>query len=439
MRSPFLLLFLLLPGLAGAQESLTLEQAVSIALEKNYAIRIARKNLEIVQNDYRLAMANFLPVASATFNQNNNYNLRFIQALRGSPGQPLPEPRDFSNTKNSSLSAGATLNWTIFDGLGMFIAYEQLAELRAAGNENTQLAVESTVAGVSNAYYNIVQQKERVEALNTALAISEQRLSLAQAQYEVGSGSKLNFLAAQVDFNTDKSTLLLQEQQLRNAKTTLNQLLGRSPATGFEITDTIIVNQQLDFNAIREQTLSQNPSLLIAMRTRNIAGLDRRLILSEQYPQISLFTGYVHGNQNNQAGFLSRQTTDIVSYGVSASVFLFNGFNIRRRAQNARIVEYIREDEIQQLKIELEASLIQAYNNYQNALELIKLEQQNLNIARQNVDIALERYRLGVSTALELREVQRNAVATESRLIDAAYNAKLAEIELQRLSSSIVQ
>jgi outer membrane protein TolC len=375
----------------------------------------------------------------ATLTQSNNYNLKFIQALRGQPGQPTPEPRDFSNTKNSNLQAGAALNWTIFNGMGMFIAYQRLAELRAAGDENTQLAVENTVADVSNAYYNIVQQKERVEALNTALAISDQRLQLAKAQYEVGSGSKLNYLAAQVDYNTDKSTLLLQEQQLRNARTTLNQLLGRAPSTAFDISDTIIVNTQLDFEAIRQEALRNNPALKLAERSRSLAGLDRRLIQSERYPQVNLFSGYTHGSQNNQAGFLSRQTTDVVNYGVSASVFLFNGFNIRRRVQNARIVEYIREDEIQSLRVDLESGLQQAYENYRNALELIKLEQANLDVARQNVDIALERYRIGVATALELREVQRNSVATASRLIDAAYNAKLAEIELQRLSSSIIQ
>jgi outer membrane protein TolC len=427
------------PALAAAQESLTLQQAVSIALEKNYAIRIAQKNQQIVQNDYRLALSSFLPVASANLTQTNNYNLKFIQALRGQPGQPTPEPRDFSNTKNSNLQAGATLNWTIFDGMGMFIAYQRLGELRAAGDENTQQAVENTVADVSNAYYNIVQQKERVEALNTALAISDQRLQLAKAQYEVGSGSKLNYLAAQVDYNTDKSTLLLQEQQLRNARTTLNQLLGRAPSTAFDISDTIIVNTQLDFEAIRQEALRNNPALKLAERSRSLAGLDRRLIQSERYPQVNLFSGYTHGSQNNQAGFLSRQTTDVVNYGVSASVFLFNGFNIRRRVQNARIVEYIREDEIQSLRVDLESGLQQAYENYRNALELIKLEQQNLDVAQQNVEIALERYRLGVATPLELREVQRNSVATASRLIDAAYNAKLAETELQRLSSSIVQ
>jgi outer membrane protein TolC len=187
---------------------------------------------------------------------------------------------------------------------------------------------------------------------------------------------------------------------------------------------------------MREEVFRANPNLQLAQRNRKLAELDRRLIQSERYPQINLFTGYVHGNQNNQAGFLSRQSSDIINYGVSASLFLFNGLNIHRRAQNARIIEYIREDELQSLRIELESGLQQSYNDYLNAIELIKLEQENLNIARQNVEIAFERYRLGVSTALELREVQRNAVATESRLIDAAFNAKLAEIELLRLSNS---
>ncbi len=449
MHKKLLLVFALLPCWASAQDTLTLESVIRIALEKNYSIRIAERNRQIAANEVTLGNAGFFPIVTAQLNRQNSYFPRFIQSrqvviaadtVTGAPARTQDQVQDFSNRTNKSFNYGATVNWTIFDGMGMFIALDRLEELQAAGNEQAHATIEITVADVSNAYYNVIQLQQRVVAFAEALNISAQRLELAKAQYEVGSGSKLNFLAAQVDYNTDKSALIGQEQLLSNAKTSLNQLLGRAPATNFSVNDSIIVNDKLDLEAIRAQALNQNPDILVAQRNRNIAALDRRLIQSQRLPQVNVFTGYTHNNQQSRAGlFPNTNLSDVINYGVSATLTIFDGNNLNRRIQNQRITEDIRNLQLEDLKVWVEADLQRTFTDYQNALNLLQLEQENFKIATQNVEIALERYRIGVATALELREVQRNSVATASRLIDAAYNAKLAEIELQRLSSTIIQ
>ncbi len=449
MHKKLFLVFALLPLWASAQDTLNLESVIRIALEKNYAIKIAQGNRQIAANEVTLGNAGFLPLFTAQLNRQNSYFPRFIQSRQtlvaadpttGAPAQTVDVTQDFSNRTNKTFNYGATVNWTIFDGMGMFIAMDRLEELQAAGNEQAQATIEITVADVSSAYYNVIQLQQRVGAFRDALDISAQRLDLAKAQYEVGSGSKLNFLAAQVDFNTDKSALIGQEQLLSNAKTTLNQLLGRTPSADFTVRDSIIVNDQLNLENLRTQALSQNPDLLVAQRNRNISALDRRLVQSQRWPQVNLFTGYTHNNQQNRAGlFPNTNLSDVINYGVQATLTIFDGNNLNRRIQNQRITEDIRNLQLEDLKIRVEADVQRTFTDYRNALNLLQLESENLKIAQQNVEIALERYRLGVATPLELREVQRNSVATASRLIDAAYNAKLAEIELQRLSSSIIQ
>jgi outer membrane protein TolC len=449
MHKKLFLVFALLPLWASAQDTLNLESVIRIALEKNYAIKIAQRNKQIAANEVTLGNAGFLPLVTAQLNRQNNYFPRFRQTRQtiipgdtaaGIPARTEDVTQDFSNRTNKLFNYGATVNWTIFDGMGMFIAMDRLEELQAAGNEQAQATIEITVADVSNAYYNIIQLQQRVGAFRNALDISAQRLDLAKAQYEVGSGSKLNFLAAQVDFNTDKSALIGQQQLLSNAKTTLNQLLGRTPSADFAVNDSIIVNDRLDLETLRAQALSQNPDLLVAQRNKSISALDRRLIQSQRLPQVNLFTGYSHNNQQNRAGlFPNTNLSDVVNYGVSATLTIFDGNNLNRRIQNQRITEDIRNLQLEDLRIRVEADVQRTFTDYRNALNLLQLEQENLKIAQQNVEIALERYRLGVATPLELREVQRNAVATASRLIDASYNAKLAETELQRLSSSIIQ
>ncbi len=422
-----------------ANDTLTIQEAVQIVLENNYSIKIARTNEQLLKNDYNYRNFAFLPRITADATQSYNYNILFQQTIRQNNDTSSAPPRDFSNTTNSNTNASLDLNWVIFDGLGMFVAYKRLNEVRSAGVENTKITLENTVALVSNAYYNIIQLQEKVSAFTDALRISEQRLELAKAQYEVGAGSKLNYLAAQVDYNTDKSALIQQEQLLKNARFSLNELLSRDVAQNFLVSDTILVDENLNFDELYQTAMQNNSSLLLAQRNHNVAYLDIKASQAARLPVVSLFSGLGYNRAVNGAGFLSGQINENVNYGVTATMNIFNGFDQSRRIQNAKIQREITQTRIDELKVQLQADLQRAYNDYKNSLDLISLEKENLAIARQNIDIALERYRLGVSTPLELREVQRNAVATESRLIEAEYNAKLAEIELLRLSSRIIR
>jgi outer membrane protein len=411
-----------LPIMASAQNVMTVEDAIRISLENNFSIKIAERNQQIFENNTTLGNAGFLPIISlqgATTYGRNNVRQQFINGELN----VRPNALNFPNTANLSL------DWTIFDGLGMFIAREQLEEFRKAGMESAQITIQNTVAQVSGAYYNIIQQQEKVEAFADALRISEERLELAKAQYEVGSGSKLNYLAAQVDYNTDKSALILQEQLLQNAKVTLNELLSREAGLDFAVSDTIMVDPSMNFSDLKYSALQRNPNLLLAQRNQKIAQLDVRALNAQRLPRIVVNADYNYSYLQSQAGFLVSNRSAGYSFGATGVLPIFNGFNQTRLIQNARIQQNITELQLSEVRVQIEADLQRAFNDYQNSLALIQ----------QNVEIALERYKLGVSTPLELREVQRNAVATESRLIEAAFNAKIAEIELNRLSNRILQ
>jgi outer membrane protein TolC len=413
-------------------DTLHIEEAVDMALENNYSIRIAQREKQIPGNNYKIGYGAFLPTIALdglrTYSSNDTRQVTFNN-----------EVREVEGAKSNRLLGSVLFNWTIFDGARMFIAYNQLREFKALGEENAKVSIENTVALVSNAYYNIIQQQEKVSAFLDALKISEQRLALAQAQYEVGAGSKLNYLAAQVDYNTDKAALILQQQQLQNAKISLNELLGRQATADFTVSDTILVDQTMNLETLRESVIQRNSALLLAQRNRNLTYLEAKALRAERLPRLSLTGDYTYSRNEAQVGFALSNRAAGYTYGARVSMNILNGFDQTRRIQNAKVQQDIANYRLDELKIQLEADLQRAFNDYRNSLDLIELEQQNLEVARQNIDIALERYKLGVSTPLELREVQRNAVATESRLIEAEYRAKLAEIELLRLSSRILQ
>ncbi|MDJ1500591.1 TolC family protein [Xanthocytophaga agilis] len=432
------------PSLAIAQEALTLQQAVDIALQNNYSIKVIRNQQRIAENDYTIGNAGYLPVVNGTLQTSNTYNgfykqeqYRTAQTARGDSAYTVVQ--EFSGLNNLGLTGGINVNWTILGG-ALATTYKRLEELREAGRENTEITIENTVASVTNAYFNIIQQEQRRVVLEDALKISQERLRLAKNRYEVGSGSRQEYLSAQVDYNTDQSALITQEQLVTNAKITLNQLLIRPADVAIVATDTMLVNTNLNIIELRSAVERQNPSLLLAQRNKNIAYLDAKLVRAQRLPLVNVFTGITGNYQNSRASVVPNLTRSMyVNYGATATIPIFNGNNLNRQAQNARITQQNAEFQFEDLKTQVLADLQVAYVNYSNSLRLIELERQNVAVAQQNVTIALERYKTGVTTSLEVRDVQRNAVAAGSRLIDAIYNAKLGEIELMRLSSQIVQ
>nr|MCU0353371.1 TolC family protein [Cytophagales bacterium] len=334
---------------------------------------------------------------------------------------------------------GVNLNWTIL-GAAVSANYRRLEEIREAGRENTEVAIENTVAAVTNAYYNISQQEQLRVVLENALKIAQEQLRLAKNRYDVGSGSRQEFLSAQVNYNTSQSALLTQEQQVVAARIALNQLLVR-PATGnIAPTDSLTVNPNLRLEELRDAVRQQNPALLLAQRNRSVASLNARLVQAQRYPLVNVFAGLTRNYQNSRAFIVPNVTNSaVLNYGATVSVPIFNGMNLNRQVQNARIAQETAEFQYQDLLNQTLAGLETTFANYTNSLKLIELERQNLQVAEQNVTIALERYKIGVTTLLEVQDVQRNAVAASSRLISAVFNAKLAETELLRLSSQIVQ
>jgi outer membrane protein TolC len=437
-----LFLLLLLPPLARAQQVLTLEQAIRITLENNYAIKIANSQVALAENDNKYRNAGFLPIVAGnvqkTFSNTNTQQVFFPDAS----GNVRPDIR-LSGVPGNNSTTGVNATWTIFDGFGMFVARDRLTELVRSGQANAKVTVETTVANVSNAYFLVVRQQARVSTQRDALdSISTERVRVARDRFEVGQGSKQDYLSAQVDFNTDKAALIAEEQALQNAKVALNALLVRPKDVDFVAEPVIPLRRDLSQETLREQMRRQNPSLLVAALNRRLADLDVQTQQSLLYPTVDVLGGYNYTTNNNLAstGFGARQSRNgAFTYGLRATIPILNGFNQRRLIQNSKINRLITEQQESDLRVQLDAALDQTFVNYQNSLRLIEVETQNLSIARQNVDIALERYRIGVSTPLELREAQRNVVAVQTRLIEARYNTKLAEIELQRLSSTIIQ
>ncbi|TSD63890.1 TolC family protein [Inquilinus sp. KBS0705] len=409
---------------------LTLKDAIDTALKNNYNIQLSQNNSTISKNNVTLGNAGILPVVTGDATSSNSIQTTKQTRTDGTVN-------NISNAHNSNLNYGVNLNWTIFDGFAMFANYDQLKQLDKLGAVRLQDTIQSTVANVINTYYNLVSQTEQIKALQGAIAISRTQLRYANDKFEVGRVSKLEVYNAQVNLNTDTATLVTQLQQYRQTKIQLNQLLVRNLQTDFAVTDTIIVDEKLLLGDIIARAQTQNANILAAQINKQLANINLKQVKATRYPVVGLTSGYTFTNNRTPAGFTLRQNAHGFNYGLVASINIFDGFNQWRRERNAKLQIDNAELNDKQTRLDVEAQISNFYVVYLSGLDLIKLGQSNIELARKNLDISLEKYRLGNITPLEIREAQRNYLDAASRFFSAQYQAKMAEVTLKQITNSI--
>lgn len=424
------ILFGLFTVVCSAQELLTAEQAVAIALENNYDIKLATNDLKIDEQNVSLAGAGLLPNLSGTLNQNNT-----IQNSRQVRTDGTVQ--ELNNAKNNSLNYGVNLGWTVFDGFKMFARYDQLKQLKELGETELKLMIHNRVSDVMVTYYDLVQQQQMLTALDTAIVISQQRVTTADNRFKIGKAAKLEVLNAQVDLNTDQTNYLRQKELFENTKTALNQLMARDLTTKFKVVEAVITDDKLklvDLIGLAEQ---QNPQIQMSLINKRVAELNLKQVKSARYPQVGVSAGYVFTESESSLGFARENKGRGFSYGISASINIFNGFLQNRNEKVAKLQIESSKIQIDQQKQMVNAQLISAYQTYLTNLELVKLEARNEDIAEQNLDITLEKYRIGTITTLEVRTAQLNYVNARTRNSSAQYQAKISEVTLKQLAGNI--
>lgn len=430
-KSIVLLVFGLLVATASAQERLTLSEAIRIGLENNYAIRIAKNDMRLAANNTRAGNAGMLPQVNATFTNSGATNNVHQDLITGASN-------DIKGAVSSALTAGIALNWTIFDGFAMFTNYDRLKEIQAIGEVQYRRTVENSVAQIITQYYDIISQRETLASLQEAVEVSKKRLDITRSRLELGAGSEQKVLQATIDYNEDRAAFLRQKAVLERSAITLNQLLARTTNPDFTAADSLMLRPQLLQESIRSTALTSNTSLTLAQKNKSIAELDLSVLNAQWYPQISVTSGFNFQRTTSQTGLVLSGTSLGVNYGITASINLFEGWNLQRRIENAKIGISTAEETISLTKTQVESDIARAYRGYRAAVELVELETQNRVLTKQNISISLERYALGAMNELEIRQAQKSMTDAETRTIRALYEAKILETELLRLSGTLI-
>ncbi|WP_115887354.1 TolC family protein [Flavobacterium cutihirudinis] len=413
-----------------AQGVLTIEDATRIALENNFEIRIAKNNTKISETNVTIGNAGLLPTVAATVTDNNS-------VTNSSQTRQDGTTTSLDNAKNNSLTYGVGLNWTVFDGMKMFARLDQLKELQKLGDSELRRTVLIKIVQVNSAYYDLVQQQHQLAALDTTIVISKQRLALAQNRFSIGKASKLEVLNAQVDLNSDQVALLRQKETYANAKILLNQYLARDPKIDFTVTDLVTVDNAMNLAELSDLAHKQNPAVEAQIINKRIAELQLKQIKADRYPVVNLTSGYNFSENQSSLGFTSESSSKGFNYGFNARLNIFDGLNQHRNEKVAKLEIENSQIAIDQQNLILDTQLNTAFQTYLTNLELIGLEEDNVTIAKQNLDITLDKFRIGTITTLDFRTAQLNYVNAKVRYSNAQYQAKLSEIALRELAGNI--
>lgn len=430
LKSLYILLLLSSVPKMQAQEVLTLEDAVKIALENNYEIRISKNDLSIDKTNVSAGNAGMLPKVAANVVDNNSIQ-NTTQTRNDGTKNTL------NNAKNNSLVYGVGLDWTVFDGFKMFAKYDQLKTLQKLGEAELKLTIITKISDVTSTYYDLVQQQQQLSALDSTIVISNQRLTLAQNRYTIGKASKLEVLNAQVDLNSDTTTLLRQKELYANTKTLLNQMLARDVKTDYKVITEIAVDDKLLLPELTSLAEKQNPQLETQVLNKKIAELQLKQIKADRYPVLKVNSGYNFTESESSLGFVTQSSAKGLNYGFTATLNLFDGFNQRRNEKIAKLQIENSNIAIEQQNQALQTTLTTSFQTYLTNLDLIKLEQKNESIAKQNLDITLEKFRIGTITTIEFRTAQLNYINAKVRNSNAQFQAKLSEIALKELAGNL--
>lgn len=427
------IIFLIVPGILQSQNVLSLKDVISTALENNYSIRISRNQQKISDNNVTPGNAGMLPTVDLSAGYSGTMNNTSQFPADGSASIVN------NNVNNTTLNAGVNLNWTIFNGFGMFVNYQRLKELQQAGELNTKLAVENLVVDLTSEYFNFVQQTIRLQNLKSAVKLSKERLRIVEARYNIGSLSKLDLQQARVDFNADSSKLIRQYEVLFASRVKLNRLMAVDEIDAeISVNDTTIVfDALLSKNLLWEQTMSKNVFLQISENDKKLGLLDLKATQSKNYPYLKLNAGYGYTQNRYEIASFRRQDYLGPNVGVTLGFNLFDGFNRTREQRNARVQIENKTLIYDELVHSLQGDFANVWMAYQNNMKLTALEKENVNTAVENYEIAIERYMLGDLSGIQLREAQNSLLEAEERLVQAEFNTKLCEISLLQISGNL--
>jgi len=413
-----------------AQNVLTLDNAVNIALKKNFDILVARNDANIAQINNTSGNAGMLPTVNVNSSGYYSYDNVYQKLSNGTTNK-------YSSRSNASLAANTELSWTLFDGGKMFVTKNKLNEIQALGELQFQVKVLETMYNVIAAYYDIIRQKQQLNSINEAINYNKERVIIAQTGFDAGSLLKNDLLQAKIDLNVMMENAINQQFIISEAQKTLNLILGEDPTVIFEVSDSIPLSYTPDRNELFQKLNSSNASILSFQKQIDIARLSLKENQKAYSPILSFKGGYYLSQSTNSEGSTLKNRSYGPQIGGALSIPLYNGGETKRKILVAKKELQSAEYDLESVRLQMNTELQNSLTDFENQQQLLSIEKENSKLAKENMEISLQRLRLGQTTSLEVHQAQESYVQSFTRLINFKYNLKITETKLKQLIASL--
>lgn len=432
LRYIFFLALLIISAVAQAQDIMGKTEAIRQLMENNFNVIISEKSLEVAQNNTSIYNSGYLPTLTGNAGITRNVDDLKVEFQDG-------RENELKGAQSDSRTAALNLNYVIFNGFNRKYNMASNREQLNRAQLNLRQTMETALVNLFQAYYEVGRLQQNIGSLEQTLSISKERLTRAQYGFDYGRNSRLDVSNAQVDVNTDSINYLNAMQSLENAKRNLNFVLGIREANANFLVETDLAFSDLDSKeTMRSITMENNVQVLIAQSNIAINQYGTKAIGSGYLPTLSANTSYSYrkGN-NNSASFTASNQSSGLSYGLSLGWNIFDGGSTKTAQQNARVNEEISNYTLEQLTLQTEVNFDNAWADYQNKLFIVQAQQSNLDTNELNFERTSEQYKLGQVTSIDFRTAQNNLLNAQISLIEAQYDAKLAELLIYQLAGLI--
>jgi outer membrane protein len=429
MKRNFLVFLFLVAVLKIDAQVLTLDEAINIALKNSLDIEIARNNEAASKILNHISVAGGSPIIDGSLTDNQSLTNLNQQLSNGTTTKR-------NGNSNNALNAGLDINYVVFNGFRIKAAKSRLLALERLNREQIGVQMQNVISGVMVNYYDIVRQHSYINTIQQSLQVTEQRLRLVEARQSVGLANNADTYQAQLDLTAAQQELQSQQLILNQSKADLMTLLTQRPDSNFVIRDTIIVDSLVNFVAVKEN-IRNNPELLVAQQQVIVNEFLAKEIGGLRYPSVGVNAGYNYSRSQNAAGFTLLNQSQGPFLGLSVNVPIFNGGLYRRQQKAAEIDTKNATVTREILYNNLLNSAVKSWQAYQNNLQRLQVERENNRVAAALLSLTQKRFELSAATIVEVREAQRSFVEAGYRLINLAYAAKVAEVELKRLSNQL--
>jgi len=413
-------------------ELLTKDQAVQRALEENLGVQVALNNVDIAKNNRSLLNSRFLPTINGAAGASQDINDQTATFQDGTT-------RTVDAAETTRYNASVNVNYTLFDGFGRWYNYKRLKEEYNLSELQARETIESTLLQLFTVYFEVARLSENITVLEDTYANTSSRLQRAEYSFEFGQVNKLDVLNAQVDLVNDSINLLTEKQSLRNAKRDLNIILNRSLGNRFVVDTSVYFTNPLKIEEFVSTAAENNVSLLQLEKNIRINDLLLKSSKSVFLPTIGLSGSYGwNEGQFPATNFLASNTSQGFSAGLNLTWNLFDGGSGITAVRNARIQLDSQELLKEQTRQQIMRDIANALGDYENRLQVYRLQQQNVITATDNYNRSSEQYKVGRITSIELRQAQINLLNAKTNRNFAKYTAKLAELQLLQLTGQLL-